>query len=294
MLHILRNEKRLPVFSFGFMLSVRDSIGGDIRWESRVHLTNIDSGINRGHTVLEVLANDRLETAGRTGLLTDDAVYRKHAERTEFERYRHDAGEMAIRIFRFRARRGIGVFYGSFSILVMASFLLDSLFNSLVLLGIVWIAGGFAVWYLSRISGFVAFGRMEYTMSLLEDRETERERKGRVAIIRTYSNRIWPWLVFIILLGLGYVDIAVWFPLIWVILMFVKWHRGFSKKGSIIVEFKTEDWVFSASLAIAAFLVIFPGIGLEGFVFALPFFTFASLRSLYSAPEEFLFEYEGE
>ena len=28
--------------------------------------------------------------------------------------------------------------------------------------------------------------------------------------------------------------------------MFVKWHRGFSKKGSIIVEFKTEDWVFSA------------------------------------------------
>jgi len=227
------------------------------------------------------------------GLLTDAALHRKLLEKAEFERYRRDAGEMAIRIFRFKARRGIGIFYGSFSILITASFLLDLFFKSLVLLGIVWIAGGFAVWYLSRISGFVSFGRMQYTMSLLEDREAEGEWKQGVALVITYANRIWPWLLFIVLIGFGYVYIAIWFPLIWVILLLVKWHRGFSKKGSIIIEFKAEDWVFAVSLAIAAFLVIVPGVGLDGFVFALPFFTFASLRSLYSAPEEFLFEYEG-
>jgi len=66
----------------------------------------------------------------------------------------------------------------------------------------------------------------------------------------------------------------------------------FQEKGDLEIGFKLEDWAFLLSLAIAATLVIIPGVGLMGFVYAVPVLTFASIRSLFKAPEELLLNYE--
>ena len=56
-----------------------------------------------------------------------------------------DAKDVAVRFFMFSARRGIGVFYGSFSVFVMVSFFISVLSNSLLLLLVFWVLGGFGV-----------------------------------------------------------------------------------------------------------------------------------------------------
>jgi len=205
-----------------------------------------------------------------------------------------DAKDMAVRFFKFRARRGIGIFYGSFSIFIIISFFLSIIFNSLVLLFIFWTIGGFCVWYVSRVSGFRSFGRMKYTVILLENmgRSDGSEKLLRVQSIILFVRSFWPWIFFIILIYLGYIKIAVLFPLIWVFQTALIWWINFRKNGDLEIGFKLEDWAFLLSLAIAATLVIIPGVGLMGFVYAVPVFTFASIRSLFKAPEELLLDYE--
>ena len=205
-----------------------------------------------------------------------------------------DTKNIALRFFRFRARRGIGVFYGTFSIFVIVSFFISITSNSLELLFIFWAIGGFGVWYASKLSGFRSFGRMRYAMALLENR------KMKGSMIRSILNynivsflrSFWPWIFFIALILLGYIEIAVLFPLIWVLQMALIWFRNFRKKGDVLLEFRLEDWAFLISLTIAAILVTVPKIGLMGFVYAEPVFIFSSIRSLFNAPMELLLGYE--
>jgi len=175
----------------------------------------------------------------------------------------------------------------------MISFFLSLIYDSLILLFIFWIVGGFGIWYISRISGFRSFGRMKYTLILLEEiGKPENKRKFIIGTsIISFIRSFWPWVFFIILIYLGYVKIAVLFPIIWVVQMALTWFMNFRKEGDEKIEFKPEDWAFLLSLAIAAALVIVPGVGLMGFVYAVPVFTFASIRSLFKAHEELLLEY---
>ncbi len=206
-----------------------------------------------------------------------------------------DAKEIAMRFFMFRARRGIGVFYGSFSIFVMVSFFLSIIYNSLLILLIFWIIGGFGVWYVSRIYGFKSFGRMKYTIALLENigKKENVVRFGPRKSIISFLRSFWPWAFFIVLIWLGYIKIAVLFPLIWVFQMALIWLMNFRREGEIEIGFRLEDWAFLLSLAIAAILVIIPGVGLMGFVYAVPVFIFSSIRSLFKAPEELLLEHDA-
>jgi hypothetical protein len=206
-----------------------------------------------------------------------------------------DAKDVAVRFFMFSARRGIGVFYGSFSVFVMVSFFISVLSNSLLLLLVFWVLGGFGVWYVSRVYGFRSFGRMRYTMILLENigkKENVRSFNPGQGVI-LFMISFWPWILFIALILLGYPKLAVLFPLIWVFQLALLWLMNFRKEGEIEIGFKLEDWTFLLSLAIAAILVIVPGMGLMGFVYAVPVFIFSSVRSLFKAPEELLLEHEA-
>lgn len=88
---------------------------------------------------------------------------------------------IATRLFRFRARRGLGVFYSLISIVpIMGIILYLTVPLLLVVSGI--IVAYFAVWYVARLCGFAGLTRMQYSLDFL---------RGKKGTIYETSNR-WP------------------------------------------------------------------------------------------------------
>jgi len=100
------------------------------------------------------------------------------AEYSLLQQQRMEAKAAMLRIFRFKARRGVGVFYSLVSLLLLGAFLLFGRSYSpfLVLAGV--FVAATAVWYVAEAAGFRGFDRMTYSLEFLEGgEELVRERR---------------------------------------------------------------------------------------------------------------------
>lgn len=211
------------------------------------------------------------------------------------EQQRKEAEEIALSLFRFRARRGTGVFYASLSTLPLFATVLAKFFTSYELLAVMFPIA-IALWFVSRICGFQSFAKMSYSIDLLRGKQRQIHEKRNFNPTGLILG-IWPWIAFIVAEIQGLTSLAVIFPIIWIIqfvlLRVFSIGTKRSKKGKVsVLDPKLEDWVVLAALPIAAALTLLPGVFFGGFVIVSPFLLFAGIKSLYDAPRELAQSYE--
>ena len=95
---------------------------------------------------------------------------------SQLEGQRKEAGEIVQKWFRFRARRGLGVFYCLLSSIWVLGDILSTLFksNTIMITGVS-VAVVFA-WIFSRMAGLSGFSKMTSTLGLLKSNATEHAR----------------------------------------------------------------------------------------------------------------------
>jgi hypothetical protein len=203
------------------------------------------------------------------------------------QQQRIEAELIAARLFRFRARRGLGVLYTLASVVpLLAIILYGTVPIPFAIAGT--LAGTIAVWSVARLCGYGGFSRMQYSLDFLkgEGGTTYDERRGRWLSWRNFAwflLTVGPWLGYTIANEEGYPIFAGMFLVIPALAL------GFSQatKQNRIVERRVEDWAFVAGIILIAFLAILPGAPEWTWVLASPLFVICGTKSLYEAPKEF-------
>lgn len=210
---------------------------------------------------------------------------------SQLEGQRKEAGDIVYRWFRFRVRRGLGLFYALLSVLPVLGIVLGTLFASqdIALAGVT--AGIVCVWVVSRIAGFQGFGRMGSTLDLLKENDSpggagrEMRRTGTFLVIA-----VWPWVAYAIVSALGQVYLEVLFALIWLVEFVAFRTYSLRRSRNPIVSHRIDDWLVVFCIPIAALISaiqIVPGSPpFYGFLLVSPLLLLAGVKSLYEAPKE--------
>jgi hypothetical protein len=198
---------------------------------------------------------------------------------------------IAARLFRYRARRGLGVFYSLMAIIfpwAIALYLTVPL--PFVILGL--IAAYLPIWFVAKLSGFSGLSRMEYSLDFLKGE------RGMIYDERGYRWTYWgkslaryfatllPWFGYSIANQEGYPDVSAIFLLI-VVAAFVSleiFSRSRKKNG--ILERRVEDWAIIVGSLTIAFVANIPGAPVWTWTLATPLFLICGIKSLYEAPKE--------
>jgi hypothetical protein len=204
-----------------------------------------------------------------------------------------DAELITARLFRFRARRSLGLYYSLVSIVpVLGTILSLTGSASLVIAGI--LAGVILTWSLARLWGFARFSKMQYSLAFLkgEKGEVYDEKGDRKLSFRRDLARfiaiVWPWFGYIIAIVEKHPFIAILFPALFILeLVLIKVLSSSSKKKKgDILQMKSEDWTMVLGCILIAMVAIIPGAPGWTWTLASPIFLGSGIKSLYDAPKE--------
>jgi hypothetical protein len=204
------------------------------------------------------------------------------------QQQRIEAELIAARLFRFRARRGLGVLYSLASVVPLVGLILYATVPiPFAIAGV--ITGTIAVWLVARLCGFGGISRMQYSLDFLKGEGGTTYDEGRERRLSLGRNFVWflatvgPWLGYTIANEEGYPIFAGMFLVILALIV------GFSHptREDRIVERRVEDWAFIAGIILIAFVAILPGVPEWTWALASPLFVFCGTKSLYEAPKEF-------
>jgi len=210
---------------------------------------------------------------------------------SQLEGQRREAADIVYRWFRFRVRRGLGLFYSLLSVLPIIGVIMGTLFASrnVSLVGVT--IGIVCVWVVSRIAGFQGFGRMGSTVDLLKGNDSSEGRGREARRTATFLFvAVWPWVAYAVVSAFGQMYLEVLFALIWLVEIVA--YRTFSlrRNKNPIVSHRVDDWlvVFCIpSAALISAINVIPGSQpFFGFVLVSPFLLLAGIKSLYEAPKE--------
>ncbi len=209
-----------------------------------------------------------------------------------------EAELIAARLFRYRIRRGLGVFYALIAIMPVLGIILYLTVPILfVVSGL--IAGYLAVYIIARFSGFEGLSRMQYSLDFLRGkRGTMYDEKGYRWISWTKSFAsfflliAFLWLAYSIADQEGYTTLASIFILILIAAfgLLELFSRLKSKKDKVssisVFERRAEDWLILMGSFSIALLANVPGAPVWTWIIASPIFLLAGIKSLYDAPKE--------
>ena len=207
------------------------------------------------------------------------------------QQHRIEAELIAARLFRFRARRGLGVFYSLISILPLLGLILYNT-TSLPFAVVGEMAGILAIWFVSRLCGFGGLSRMQYSLDFLKgERGTiYDETRGRWLSWRRNLAwllvSVWPWFGYIIANGEGYPSFAALFLVFLVAELALIMRFSRSTKGDRILDRRVEDWAIIVGDISIGIIAILPGAPAWTWALASPLFVLCGTKSLYDAPKE--------
>ena len=212
-------------------------------------------------------------------------------EQDVLQQQRIEAELIAARLFRFRARRGLGVFYSLVSIVPLLGLILYS--TTPLLFAIAGeLIGILAIWFVARSCGFGGYSRMQYSLDFLKgergtiyDEKRDRRSSWRRNFV-WFLATLWPWFGYTIANAEGYPYFAAIFLVIFVteLVLILTFTR--STKGDRIIERRVEDWAFVLGDVSIAFMAILPGAPAWTWALASPLFVLCGTKSLYEAPKE--------
>jgi hypothetical protein len=197
--------------------------------------------------------------------------------------------QIALAIFRFRARRGLGVFYALISTIPVLVTILK-LFSPpgyVYVVSLIFLMT--AIWLTSRAAGMKGFYNMDKAIALYEHGKQDlTKRSESFKIVRALFLFIFPFALFAVLeiYNLSVIAAFVIFAWVvaWVFLNVLSYSRQ-SKNG--VVCRRIEDWVALPITMALLILNVLPGVGsVVNFLYAAPIMLGAGIKSLYQAPEE--------
>jgi len=212
---------------------------------------------------------------------------------SELEGQRKEAGDIVYRWFRFRVRRGIGVFYCLLSFLPVIGSIMGTLFAS----QFVGVAGASVAlvcsWAVSRNAGFRGFGRMSSTLDLLKgDGSPEGRRWGTVQTFVAIT--LWPWLAYGIAGILGLRALQILFAVLWLVEYVAYRFLTLSRNRNPLVDHRAEDWLVVVIIPVAALIsaagVLASAPPFYAFLMVSPILLFCGMKSLYDAPKELVMD----
>ena len=202
-----------------------------------------------------------------------------------------EAELIAARLFRFRARRSIGVFYSLLSILPLAGVILAATVP--IPFAVVAVASGaVVVWSVARSSGLSGISKMQYSLDFLKGKKGMVYDASKDVWLARRTNfgwflaSTWPWFGYIVAIMEGSGLLAGVFMLIFVGEFAALAVLSRFPKVSSIFEWRIEDWAFITGDVGIAFAAIIPGAPSWTWVLATPIFVLCGVKSLYDAPKE--------
>ena len=218
-------------------------------------------------------------------------------EKGNLQQQQIDAELIAARLFRYKVRRGLGVFYALIAIMPVLGIILYLTVPLLfVLSGL--ITGYLTVYIVARLSGFAGLTRMQYSLDFLKGkRGTTYDEKGYRVVSWTKSFASFfllialPWLAYSIADQEGQTTLSSIFILI-LIGVFASVEaitrlRGKKDSDRVrVFERRAEDWSIIIGSFTVALLANVSGAPVWTWAIASPIFLLAGIRSLYDAPKE--------
>jgi hypothetical protein len=218
-------------------------------------------------------------------------------EREELFQQQAEAELIASRLFRYRVRRGLGVFYSLIAAMPIVGITLYLTVPAFfVVCGL--IAGYLVIYIVARLSGFSAITRMQYSLDFLHGgRGLTYDEKGyrRVSWTKSFLNFflliVLPWLAYSIADQEGYTTLSSLIVLTlittWILVeIFSRRKRSSDKKGINVLDRKVEDWVVIIGSLTIALLANVSGAPVWTWALASPIFLLSGIKSLYDAPKE--------
>jgi hypothetical protein len=209
---------------------------------------------------------------------------------SELEGQRKEAGEIVQRWFRFRARRGVGIFYLLVSLAPVVGTILGDFFKSSFL----GIAGPTIMvvlaWSFGRMAGAQSFSKMRKAVRLLKEDSSIQSSRLRSAL--PFAILFWPWIAYAAADQFGLPTYEIFFALVWLVEIILYRALIIPRNESPIIEQRAEDWLATIAVPIIAIipalgsLHILPSLSLSLFLLLTPLFLIAGLKSLYEAPKE--------
>jgi hypothetical protein len=203
---------------------------------------------------------------------------------------------IAARLFRYKVRRGLGVFYALIAAMPIVGIVLYlTVPTFLVVSGL--IAGYLGIYLVARFCGFSGLTRMQYSLDFLKgERGRIYDEKGYRWISWTKSFAsfffliVLPWLAYSIADQEGYTTLSTLFVLILIVALvtteILNRSKSKEKKSYSVLDRGVEDWaVIIGSLSIAL-LANLPGAPVWTWALASPIFLLSGIKSLYDAPKE--------
>lgn len=218
---------------------------------------------------------------------------------SQLESQRKEAEDIVYRWFRFRIRRGLGVFYALLASLSLLGSILGTVFASQTLTIVCDTIALLLIWAAARAAGFRGFGRMGSTIDLLKEGGSTdgRSRSLRAAAIFVVVA-VWPWVAFAAAAVLGQTSLEVLFALVWLVEFVGYSILSLRRNKNPMVDHRLEDWLVVVCIPTAALvsaLRIFHTTDLFfGFDLVSPLLLFSGIKSLYDAPKELARDLGGE
>jgi hypothetical protein len=210
----------------------------------------------------------------------------------QLEGQRKEAEEIVRRWFRFRARRGIGIFYLVVSLAPVLGTIVGTLFNAEVAGIIVGTSTAVFAWFCARRAGAQSFGRMTRTMKLLEEDPTQNP-KPIASNPVIFLLQLWPWIPYVVTGVLGLPLFEIFFALVWLVENVLFRVLVLSRNKNPILCQRVEDWLATLSVPIIAIIPALSQLGIlpqeppfSAFLLITPLFLVAGVKSLYDAPKE--------
>lgn len=207
------------------------------------------------------------------------------------QQQRIEAELIAARLFRFRARRSLGVLYSLCSILPLLGVILFATVPfPVAVAGSV--AGILSVWFAARASGLAHLSRMQYGLDFIKgEKGAVYDAKKEIWLARRTSlswflASAWPWAGYIVAASEGFQLVAAIFMAVFVAEFVAIASFGHFTKASSIFEWRLEDWAFVIGDIAIAFAFLIPGAPSWLWVVATPLFILCGTKSLYDAPKE--------
>jgi hypothetical protein len=212
-------------------------------------------------------------------------------EEQVLQQQRMEAELISARLFRFRARRSIGVLYSLCSILPLMGVVLFA--TTPLPFSVAGMVGGILlVWFAARSSGLGQLARMQYSLDFLKGgKGAVYDARGEIWLSRRtnltwFLASAWPWFGYILASSEGFQLFAAIFMLIFVAEFIAITAFGQLTRKNSILEWRFEDWAFILGDVCIAFAVLVPGAPSWLWVFATPLFVLCGTKSLYDAPKE--------
>ena len=212
------------------------------------------------------------------------------------QQQRIEAELIAARLFRFRARRSLGVLYSLCSILPLLGVILFATVPlPFAVAGSV--AGILAVWLAARSSGLAHLSGMQYGLDFIKgEKGGIYDAKKEIWLSRRtnltwFLASAWPWAGYIVAASEGYQLIAAIFMVAFVAEFVAITSFSHFTRLSSIFEWRMEDWAFVLGDIVIAFAFLIPGAPSWLGGLATPRYVLCGTKSLYDAPQELaLFE----